>query len=117
VQRWFLVGAEVFARRGQLVIRALSPIPALNQGLPLHPDDDKDPYIFRIDLSKFGIGTSRVVFSQEPGLGTTAVHLGFAPLSFHKQPAAKNPRRWATGVLGAVTVAATATAVRRHRRR
>ena len=99
------------------MVRALSPIPALNQGLLLHPDDDNDPYIFRIDLSKFGIGTSRVVFSQEPGLGTTAVHLGFAPLSFHKQPAAKNPRRWATGVLGAVTVAATATAVRRHRRR
>jgi hypothetical protein len=114
-QKWFIVGAEVFARRGQLTLRALSPIPALNQGLPLHPDDGEDPYVFRIDLSKFGIGTSRVVFGQEPGVGTTAVHLGFAPLSFHKQPATKNPRLWATGVLGAVAVAATATAVRRRR--
>jgi hypothetical protein len=117
VQRWFVVGVEVFVRRGQLMLRALSPIPALNRGLPLHPDDDQDPYVFRIDLSKFGIGTSRVVFSREPGVGTTAVHLGFAPLSFHKQPAQKNPRHWATGVLGVVAVGATAAAVRRHRRR
>jgi CubicO group peptidase (beta-lactamase class C family) len=115
VQKWFVAGAEVFVRRSQLMLRALSPIPALNRGLPLHPDDDKDPYVFRIDLSRFGIGTSRVVFSREPGVGTTAVHLGFAPLSFHKQPATKNPRLWATGVLGAVAVAATATAVRRRR--
>jgi len=117
VQRWFVVGAEVFVRRGQLMLRALSPIPALNRGLPLHPDDDQDPYVFRIDLSKFGIGTSSVVFSREPGVGTTAVHLGFAPLSFHKQPAQKNPRHWATGVLGVVAVGATAAAVRPHRRR
>ena len=115
VQKWFIAGAEVSVHRGQLTLRALSPIPALNQGLPLHPDDDTDPYIFRIDLSKLGIGTSRVVFSQEPGLGTTALHLDFAPLSFHKQPATKNPRLWATGVLGAVAVAATAMAVRRRR--
>jgi CubicO group peptidase (beta-lactamase class C family) len=117
VQRWFVVGAEVFVRRGQLTLRALSPIPALNRGLPLHPDDDTDPYVFRIDLSKFGIGTSRVVFSQEPGLGTTALHLDFAPLSFQRHPLTRNPRWWATGALGAVAVAATATAVRRRRRR
>jgi CubicO group peptidase (beta-lactamase class C family) len=117
VQKWFIAGAEVFARRGQLTLRALSPIPALNRGLPLHPDGDTDPYIFRIDLSKLGIGTSRVVFSQEPGVGTTALHLDLAPLSFHKQPVTKNPRLWATGVLGAVALGAAATAVRRHRRR
>jgi CubicO group peptidase (beta-lactamase class C family) len=117
VQKWFIAGAEVFARHGQLTLRALSPIPALNHGLPLHPDDDTDPYIFRIDLSKLGIGTSRVVFSQEPGVGTTALHLhlDFAPLSFDKQPATKNPRLWATGGLGAVAAVAAATAVRRHR--
>ena len=95
VQKWFLVGAEVSVRRGQLTLRALSPIPTLNRGLPLHPDDDEDPYVFRIDLSSFGMGTSRVVFSRAPGVGTTAVHLGFAPLSFDKQPATRNRRRWA----------------------
>jgi CubicO group peptidase (beta-lactamase class C family) len=85
VQKWFIAGAEVFVRRGQLMLRALSPIPALNRGIPLHPDDDQDPFIFRVDLSTFGIGTSRVVFTGEPGSGATALHLGFAPLSFDRR--------------------------------
>jgi CubicO group peptidase (beta-lactamase class C family) len=109
-------GVEVVVRRGQLMIRALSPIPALYRGFRLHPDDDDDPDVFRIELPWFGIGTGRVVFSREPGEGATAVHLDFAPLSFEKQPPTKNPRLWATGALGALTTAATATAVlRRHR--
>ena len=33
----------------------------------LHPDDERDPYVFRIDLSGLGLGTARVVFSREPG--------------------------------------------------
>jgi CubicO group peptidase (beta-lactamase class C family) len=118
VQRWLVLGAEVFVRRGQLMLRALSPIPAVTRGLALHPDDERDPYVFRIDLSGFGLGTARVAFSREPGVGATAVHLEFAPawLSFDKQPATENPRRWATGALGAVAAASTATAVRRRRR-
>jgi CubicO group peptidase (beta-lactamase class C family) len=117
VQRWFVLGAEVSVRRGQLMLRALSPIPAVNRGLALHPDDERDPYVFRIDLSGLGLGTPRVVFSREPGVGTTAVHLEFAPalVSFDKQPATKNPRPWATGALGAVAAATAATAVRRRR--
>jgi CubicO group peptidase (beta-lactamase class C family) len=117
VQRWLVAGAEVVVRRGQLKLRALSPIPALNRGLALHPDDERDPYVFRIDLSGLGLGTARVVFGREPGVGTTAVHLEFAPalMSFDKQPATKNPRPWVTGALGAVAAATTATAVRRRR--
>lgn len=110
-------GVEVFVRRGQLMIRALSPIPALYRGFPLHPDDDNDPYVFRIDFSTFGIDTGRVIFSREPGVGTTAVHLDFGPLSFQKQPAIKNPRLWITGALGALAVATAATAIRRPRSR
>jgi CubicO group peptidase (beta-lactamase class C family) len=117
VQKWFVAGAEVSVHRGQLMLRVLSPIPALNRGLPLHPDDHQDPYVFRIDLSDFGIGTSRVVFSRAPGVGTTAVHLGFAPLSFQRQPRTRNPRWWATGALGSLAAATTATAARRRRRR
>jgi CubicO group peptidase (beta-lactamase class C family) len=118
VQRWFVAGAEVFVRRGQLMLRALSPIPAVTRGLALHPDDERDPYVFRIDLSGLGLGTARVVFSREPGVGTTAVHLEFAPalVTLDKQPAMKNPRRWATGALGAVAAAGMATAARRFRR-
>jgi CubicO group peptidase (beta-lactamase class C family) len=110
-------GAEVVVRRGQLMLRALSPIPALYRGFPLHPDDAQDPYVFRIELPWFGIGTGRVIFSREPGVGTTAVHLDFAPLSFQKEPAGKNPRVWVIGARGALAVATTATAVRRRRRR
>ena len=99
-------GVEVVARRGRLMLRALTPVPALYRGLPLHPDDDKDPYVFRIDLSEFGIGTGRVVFSRQPGVGTTAVHFDLIPLSLRKRPNVQNPRPWVNGAL----------AVRRSRR-
>ena len=109
-------GAEVFVRRSQLMMRFLSPIPALYKGVPLHPDDESDPYVFRIDLPLFGSGTCRVAFSQEPGMGTTALHLDFGPMSFQKQPVITNPRPWITGALGGLVVAAVAaTAIRRAR--
>jgi CubicO group peptidase (beta-lactamase class C family) len=107
-------GVEVFVRRGQLVMRALSPIPALYRGFPLHPDDDNDPFVFRIDFSAFGLDTCRVVFGRVPGVGTTAVHLDFGPMSFQKQPGIKNPRPWVTGALGALAMASTAEVVRRR---
>jgi CubicO group peptidase (beta-lactamase class C family) len=112
----FGAGVKVFVRRGQLMMRILSPIPMLYRGFPLHPDDDNDPYIFRVDLAAFGIGTGRVIFSREPGVGTTAVHFEFGPLSFQKQPDSKNPRVWSSGTLGALAVAAaTAAVVQRSR--
>ena len=116
-QKWLVAGAEVYVRRGQLTLRPVTPWPALARGLPLHPDDPGDPYVFRIDLSGLGIGTSRVVFSRSPHAVVTAFHLdlGFAPLSFDKQPATTNPRYWVTSALGAVAAASTANAVRRHR--
>jgi CubicO group peptidase (beta-lactamase class C family) len=106
-------GAEVLVRRGQLVIRAMSPIPAVYRGFPLHPDDARDPYVFRIDLSQYDLGTVKVVFSREAT--TTRVHLGGAlPLSAQKGPAPRNPRRWATGAIGALAVATAAGIVRRR---
>jgi len=115
-QKWFVAGAEVFVRRGQLTLRPLTPLPALARGLPLHPDDPGDPYVFRIDLSSLGIGTSRVVFSRSPQAVVKAFHLDldFAPLSFDKQPAARDPRFWVKSALGAVAAATTANAIRRH---
>jgi hypothetical protein len=41
----------------------------------LHPDDKQDPYVFRIDLSKYGLNTARVVFSRDPSGAATGVHL------------------------------------------
>jgi CubicO group peptidase (beta-lactamase class C family) len=106
-------GAEVLVRRGQLLLRFLSPIPALYRGFTLHPDDDYDPYIFRMVLPLFGSGTCRVAFSQEPGVGTTALHLDLGPLSFQKQLSGTYPRLWATAALGGLAV----TAVLRPRSR
>jgi CubicO group peptidase (beta-lactamase class C family) len=110
-------GAEVFVRGGQLTLRGLSPIPALYKGFALHPDDGNDPYTFRIDLSRFGMGTGRVVFSRDAGGRTAAVHLDLFPLSLKKQPATKNPRVWLTGSIGALALAGTVVALRRHRSR
>ena len=108
------LGVEVFVRGGQLMLRCLSPVPVAYQGFPLYPDDPADPYVFRIDLSRFGIGTGRVVFSGAAGTGTTAVHFDLLPLSARKQTAATNPRRWLAGALAAT---GAALAVRRWRAR
>jgi CubicO group peptidase (beta-lactamase class C family) len=108
------LGVEVFVRGGRLMLRCLSPVPPAYRGFPLYPDDPADPYVFRIDLSAFGIGTGRVVFSRAPATGTTAVHFDLLPLSAYKQPAATNPRRWFTGALG---LAGAALAVHRYRAR
>jgi len=62
-------GAEVFVRGGRLMIRFLSPIPALYRGFLLDPDDDTDPFVFRIEFPWFGMSTGRVVFTRVPGGG------------------------------------------------
>lgn len=85
VQRWFVAGVQVFVGGDGLMMRALSPIPALWRGVPLRPDDTDDPRVFRIDLSAFGVGTSRVVFSGggEDG-AATSLHFDPLPLSFDR---------------------------------
>lgn len=110
-------GIQVFVRGGRLTLRALVPVPALYHGLPLHPDDATDPYVFRLDLSQFGVGTVRLVFGHEPGGRVTAVHtdLGSQPVSLYKLTAAKNGRVWATGTLGALAAATAISAVRQAR--
>ena len=82
-------GFQVFVRRGQLFLRFLSLVPALLKGFPLHPDDPRDPYAFRIELPASDL-TLRVVFSQQAGR-TTALHLDVMPISARKQPAITGP--------------------------
>jgi CubicO group peptidase (beta-lactamase class C family) len=110
-------GAEVLVRGGRPLLRLLTPVPALYRGLPLHPDDEADPYVFRLDLTRFGMETVRVVFGRDPGGVTTAVHLdlGSQPLTLGKRPAPRHPSPWVTGTAAAAAVA-TAVAVRRRRR-
>jgi CubicO group peptidase (beta-lactamase class C family) len=109
------LGAEVFVRRHQLVLRALSPLPVAYRGFVLHPDADRDPYAFRIDLSHFGMGTGRIIFSRTAS-GTMRVSFDLLPLSLERQPTITNPRLWISGALGALAVATAAVAVRRLRR-
>lgn len=103
---------EVAVRGGQLVIRGQLPVPAMRDGLRLHPDG-ADPAAFRVVLPGFGSGTSAVVFSRDAAGKVAALHLGYLPLTFRKRPDIANPRPWAACAL---TAGATALAVA-HRRR
>jgi CubicO group peptidase (beta-lactamase class C family) len=111
-------GAQVFVRDGQLMVRGLSPIPALSRGLPLHPDDETDPHVFRLDTSQFGMPTVHIVFGHEDGVGTTAVHTDLVsqPLSLFKRPATSRRGASLTLALGALAAVSAVRAVRRRRR-
>jgi len=108
-------GVEVFVRGGKLVLRFLTPIPALYKGFTLHADDPDDPYAFRIDLAGSGLSTFRIVFARDPATDVMDVHLDLMPLSAQKRPESLNPRRWA--LAGAVVAGATVLAGRRRARR
>jgi hypothetical protein len=109
-------GMEVLVRGGRLRLRFLTPVPALAKGFPLRPDDEEDPYVFRVDLGGPGTAPVRVVFGRTPGGGPMALHLDPMPVTAHRQPAATNPRRWAEGAVAAAATAALARrAQRRHR--
>jgi hypothetical protein len=82
----------------------------------LHPDDPDDPYVFQIDLSRYGLGTGRIVFSRDATGAVTGVHFGGILLSAEKSAAAVNPRMMARGAAGALALATVAKAVRRSRR-
>jgi hypothetical protein len=113
-------GFEVFVRGGRLWFRFLSPIPPLYRGFPLHPDDESDPYAFRIEFSGLGMATipMQVVFSREPASGTVTIHVDLQSVSAERQPARSNPRRWVTGALavaGGSVVVERLRGTRRHR--
>jgi CubicO group peptidase (beta-lactamase class C family) len=111
-------GVEVFVRGGRLMIRALAPIPALYRGLPLNPDDEDDPYIFRLDLSEVGMSTVRVVFGRDVASDTAAIHadLGGQPLSLIRRPTEGRARAPLTAALGGVLAVATRSVTRRRQR-
>jgi CubicO group peptidase (beta-lactamase class C family) len=99
MQAWSMTGAgaEVLLRGGRPVLRVLSPIPALYRGFPLHPDDADDPYLYRIDLSQFGLGTARVAFGRDLGGGQQSAPRP-DPVLAREAPGAREPtsldRRW-----------------------
>jgi CubicO group peptidase (beta-lactamase class C family) len=109
-------GAEVFVRGGRPMIRALAPIPALYRGVPLHPDDEDDPYVFRLDLSGLGMETLRVVFGRDLASDTAAIHaeLGGQPVSLVRRPTARRASPWLGAGLAALAVAAATRPTRRR---
>ena len=112
-------GAEVIVRGARLMVRLLTPVPALHRGLPLHPDDPTDPYAFRLDLSAFGMASVRVLFAGAGDGRATAIHtdLGGQPWSLIRVADTATQRPWlrpAVAALGALTIA---TAARRIGRR
>ena len=112
-------GAEVFVRGGRLMVRLLTPVPTLYRGLPLHPDDPTDPYVFRLDLSPFGVPPVRAAFGRVVDGRATEIHtdLGGQPWSLIRAPGAGTRRAWLRPVAGALAVAGVVTAVRRNQRR
>jgi hypothetical protein len=104
--------AEVAVRHGQLVLRGQLPVPAVRRGLALRPDGP-DPDTFQVGMPGLGSPTSPVVFSRGPGGTVTALHLSAQPVSLHKQPNARNPRRWA----GAAVAGSAIALVARHQHR
>jgi CubicO group peptidase (beta-lactamase class C family) len=99
-------GADVFVRGDQLMLRLLTPIPALLRGLALHPDDEADPYVFRIDLAAFGLPNARIVFSHGER-EASAMHLDIFPMSLHRRHPARGPKPWqvAAGIAAASSAA------------
>lgn len=91
VQKWLLAGAQITVRGGRLVLRPEIPLPGL-PAFPLHPDDPADPCVFRVDLSKVGIGAVRVVFSPG-GAPASAFHLEMEPLMSFDRRSATTGRR------------------------
>jgi CubicO group peptidase (beta-lactamase class C family) len=109
------LGAEVFVRRGQLMLRVLNPIPALYRGFVLHPDDEKDPHVFAVDGSQFGIPKGRIVFSRDPERQTMRLLLDLMPISLERQTSSQNFRPWRTAALGVLATVVAAGIIRRRR--
>jgi len=114
----FGAGVEVFVGGDRLMVRVLTPIPALYRGLELHPDDSTDPTVFRLDLRPFGMSLVRVVFGAGPDGRATVVHtdLGGQPWSLAAAPDTAARRTWLRPLAGALALAGTTAVLRRRRR-
>jgi CubicO group peptidase (beta-lactamase class C family) len=76
-------GARVVVERGLLMLKPLTPIPALRRGMRLHPDDPDDPWVFRINVPDYAMEL-RVVFATEPG-ESRATRLFLDLMSFERR--------------------------------
>lgn len=107
-------GAEVTVHRGRLLLRPLTPVPALRRGLELHPADRDDPFAFMVDFTDLGKGVLPVVFSGFDR-GADSPILLLNGMVFRRRPDLRNPRRWLAGAL--IAGAGVATIAIGHRGR
>jgi hypothetical protein len=106
-------GVEVLVRGGRLVARLRLPVPVLWRGAPLHPDDDADPYLFRLDLTGLGMPLVRVAFDPH-ARGGRLMHTDLGNLSLvERRP--RGPARRAI-VAGALLAGGGLLFTRRGRR-
>jgi len=105
-------GVEVTVRGGHLVLKPLTPVPAMRRGLRLYPDDPHDPRVFRAEMPEFGMSLP-ATFSTTPAAGTGTTRLVLEDWSFRKRPDYRNPRRWVTAA-AATSAVALAIRYRRH---
>lgn len=106
-------GAEVMVRKGHLLLKPLTPLPAMRRGMRLYPDDADDPWVFRVELPGYG-KTSRVVFTRGQEGGRATMRLLMDVLSFRKRPNIRNPRKWVNGALGLGAAGLVLRRLRRH---
>jgi CubicO group peptidase (beta-lactamase class C family) len=113
IRSWQMVGGEVqvLVKHRRLLIRALSPIPALRRGLELHPVDPDDPLLFAVESD--GLVVPVAFARKEPGCIDRVVVGPPANARFHRRPTLRSTR-----VRGGLVVAgALAAALHRWRRR
>jgi CubicO group peptidase (beta-lactamase class C family) len=106
-------GVEVVVQGGQLILKPLTPIPAMRRGFRLYPDDPNDPYVLRVYFPEFGMNL-RVVFQGESEGGTPS-RLLLDMTSFERRPDLRNPRPWLTGGLAVGGAALAIRGVRHYR--
>jgi CubicO group peptidase (beta-lactamase class C family) len=106
-------GAEVVIQGRHLMLKPLTPIPAMRRGFRLYPDDPDDPRVFRSYFPEFGM-EFRVVFDGGPEEGM-ATHLLMDMMSFERRPDLRNPRPWVTGGLAVGAAALAVRGVLHHR--
>ena len=105
-------GAEVVVQGGHLMLKPLTPIPAMRRGFRLYPDDPDDPRVFRVYLPEFGMNL-RVVFDGGPEKGP-ARRLLLDLMSFDRRPDLGNPRPWLAGVAAAGVTALAVRSLAHH---
>ncbi|GCE75762.1 serine hydrolase domain-containing protein [Cellulomonas biazotea] len=107
------LGVEVGVHGGRLALHVVGAVPQPVRGFPLLPDDPDDPDVFRLDLSRYGTGSLRVVFTRDASGRAVALHLDGMPITAQRDLSANNPRFWAQG-LATVGGAAVVGGALRH---